>query len=65
MAVSEQQVPEYSSSEVKETCSDTEISDSDLNSEWDDSEEDPDYGILEETHRKLSNLSIKKKTNGR
>jgi hypothetical protein len=35
------------------------------NSEWDDSEEDPDYDMLEETHRSFSNLSLKNKSKKR
>jgi hypothetical protein len=35
------------------------------NSQWDDSEEDPDYDMLEETHRSFSNLSLKNKSKKR
>ncbi|XP_045790249.1 zinc finger CCCH domain-containing protein 62-like [Trifolium pratense] len=38
---------------------------SNSNSEWDDSEEDPDYDMLEETHRSFSNLSLKNKAKKR
>ncbi|GAU33022.1 hypothetical protein TSUD_358890, partial [Trifolium subterraneum] len=39
---------------------------SNSNSEWDDSEEDPDYDdMLEETHRSFSNLSLKNKSKKR
>ncbi|KAL3008594.1 hypothetical protein AAZX31_07G040500 [Glycine max] len=34
---------------------------SDSDSDWDDSEEDPDFHLLEETHSKFSNLSLKHK----
>jgi hypothetical protein len=30
------------------------------NSEFDDSEEDPNYDMLEETHRSFSNLSLRR-----
>ncbi|KAI5422314.1 zinc finger CCCH domain-containing protein 62 [Lathyrus oleraceus] len=34
-------------------------------SEWDDSEEDPDFEMLEETHRSFSNLSLTNKAKNR
>ncbi|KAK7381890.1 hypothetical protein VNO80_00439 [Phaseolus coccineus] len=43
----------------------TESEGSDPDSDCDDSGEDPDYDALEETHRKLSNLSLKHKAKAR
>ncbi|TKY64233.1 Zinc finger CCCH domain-containing protein 62 [Spatholobus suberectus] len=38
---------------------------SDPGSDWDDSEEDPDFEVLEETHTNFSNLSLKHKPKAR
>ena len=43
----------------------TESEGSDPYSECDDSEEDPDFDMLEETHRSFSNLSLKNKAKKR
>ncbi|KAG4937918.1 hypothetical protein AAZX31_16G009500 [Glycine max] len=43
----------------------TEFEGSDPDSEWDDSKEDPDFDLLEETHSKFSILSLKHKAKAR
>ncbi|XP_038709707.1 zinc finger CCCH domain-containing protein 62-like isoform X2 [Tripterygium wilfordii] len=51
--------------EPEDDCEYVEIGESDLDCTSDDSDMDPSYSIFEETHSKLSNLSITKKSKSR